>query len=84
MEHDTTERIVEQLDPVIRRMNARLQGDLSERDRLAVSVAITEAAGVGVRVTWAMVAANAAEAGVDISAFDPTRISVEVTWPYPE
>lgn len=82
-ERDLSDRIGEQLGPVIETVQRRIQADLTDRDKAAIAHGLVDAAVVGARVAYAAILANATEAGValppgvDVSGFD-----TEDLWPF--
>jgi hypothetical protein len=65
-EHDLTERLIEQLKPIMETMRGRIETELTDRDRAAIAHALAEAVTAGARVAYANLAANAVELGMDL------------------
>lgn len=83
-EFDLTDRINEQLSPIIAKVNRRVESDLTDHDRAAIGHGLVEAAVMGARVAWAAIVANAAETGVDVSRISMRRLEYQDFWPFPE
>ena len=65
-ETDLTQRISEQLGPIIETLQGRIRTDLKDRDKAAIAFTIGDAATAGARVAYAAMAANAVEAGISL------------------
>jgi hypothetical protein len=72
-EFDLTDRITEQVLPVMRTLKGRLEGDLSNDELAAIVHALVDAATVGARVGYTAALANAVEAGLAL----PEELNVE-------
>lgn len=79
-DHNLTERINEQLGPIVEALMSRAESDLTDRDKAAIAHALVDAATMGARVAIASVAANAAEAGVDFP-LDMSGLASQNLWP---
>lgn len=80
MTQDLTERIQEQLGPIIEALRSRTESPLTDRDKAAAAHALVEASIMGARVGVAWVVATAAEAGIDLS-IDVSSLRGENLWP---
>lgn len=83
-EHDLTDRIAEQVVPIIQTITRRMESDLTDVDKAAIGHGVVDAATMGARVAWAAIVANAAEAGVDVSRINIGGLESQNLWPFPE
>jgi hypothetical protein len=84
-EYDLTDRITEQMTPIVQRVLRRLESELTDRDKAAVGHGLIEAATMGARVAYAQMIANAAEAGIELpDTFSIKGLSYENLWPFQE
>ena len=67
--------------PIAERLVARMESELTERDRSALAHGLVEAAMMGARVDRATLIANAAEAGMDVSRFSTDGLASTDLWP---
>ena len=83
-ESDLTQRVVEQLGPIIEAVQRRTESDLTDRDKAVIAHGLVDAATMGARVAWAAWVANAREAGVDVSGVSLAGLESQNLWPFPE
>jgi len=81
-EHDLTERLVEQLTPIIETLRGRIETELTDQDGAAIAHALSEAVTAGARVAYANLAANAVELGIDLpESFSLEGLRAPNLWP---
>ena len=80
-EHDLTDRVTEQLGPIVEAVQSRIDTPLTDRDKAAIAHGLASAAIMGARVATASFIANAAEAGVDLP-FSTAGLRDEDLWPF--
>jgi hypothetical protein len=79
---DLSEHVTEQLRPIIDTVLARVQADLSDRDKAAIAHALVDASIMGARVSYAGVVADAVQAGLKVPPDPMSGLQSENLWPF--
>ncbi len=80
MTEDLTDRLNEQLTPIVETLQIRAESNLTDRDKVAIAHALVDAANMGARVGIAWVVANAVDAGLEIP-IDVSGLRSRNLWP---